>query len=385
MPENRERLFAIITGDFTPFGGMDFGNYALAKYLASRARAEVHLIGHRASEDLIGSPTVKFHRVPRLLKSNFLSAPLLDRVGRRVARAITERGGSVIVNGGNCRWRGICWVHYLHAAHPPEISRPGARAAYRRWTHRIYLSNERRNLLVSQKVVANSLRTKKDLSRFYHVDDDRVCTVYYGADPIRFHPVPSEEKRALRARLGWPQSGEIALFIGALGDRRKGFDRLFDAWAKLSSRGDWTVNLMVVGAGAELAMWKRKVLQGGLADKIRFLGFRRDIPDLINAADVLVHPARYEAYGLVVQEAICSGVPVIVSTQAGVAERLPAQTYDLVLQTEHEAELIEALRNWQQNRSHYLQAIERIRPSFSEYTWERMAEDFFRKVSTYAS
>ncbi|MDK2408772.1 glycosyltransferase [Aphanizomenon sp. PH219] len=54
---------------------------------------------------------------------------------------------------------------------------------------------------------------------------------------------------------------------------------------------------------------------------INFLGFRADVPNLLRAADCLVAPTRYEAYDLGVHEALCCGLPAIVSADAGVDER----------------------------------------------------------------
>ena len=50
----------LVAGDFTPFGGMDAANHALARYLA--ARGEVHLVTHRASADLAALPAITPHR-----------------------------------------------------------------------------------------------------------------------------------------------------------------------------------------------------------------------------------------------------------------------------------------------------------------------------------
>jgi glycosyltransferase involved in cell wall biosynthesis len=58
-------------------------------------------------------------------------------------------------------------------------------------------------------------------------------------------------------------------------------------------------------------------------DRVRFLGFRTDVPEIPSALDGLVHP-RYEAAGLSVHEALCRGLPAIVTACAGVAERYPA-------------------------------------------------------------
>ena len=109
----------------------------------------------------------------------------------------------------------------------------------------------------------------------------------------------------------------MAIFVGALGDRRKGFDVLFEAWRMLVLDPAWDVDLFVAGEGAERDAWIARSKEMGLASRIHFLGFRTDVSSLLAAADVLVHPARYEAYGLGVHEAICQGVPAIVTSAAG--------------------------------------------------------------------
>jgi glycosyltransferase involved in cell wall biosynthesis len=55
------------------------------------------------------------------------------------------------------------------------------------------------------------------------------------------------------------------------------------------------------------------------------LGYREDVATILAASDLLASPTRYEAYGLNVHEAICRGVPALVSRSAGVAERYPPE------------------------------------------------------------
>ncbi|MDK2408773.1 MULTISPECIES: glycosyltransferase family 4 protein [Aphanizomenonaceae] len=50
----------------------------------------------------------------------------------------------------------------------------------------------------------------------------------------------------------------IVTFIGALGDQLKGFDTLFTAWQQLCKSSDWNANLVVIGVGAELPLWKNR-------------------------------------------------------------------------------------------------------------------------------
>ena len=55
------RPWLLVAGDFTPFGGMDAANHALARYLG--ARRDVHLVAHRVAPDVASLPGVRVHRV----------------------------------------------------------------------------------------------------------------------------------------------------------------------------------------------------------------------------------------------------------------------------------------------------------------------------------
>jgi len=79
----------------------------------------------------------------------------------------------------------------------------------------------------------------------------------------------------------------------------------------------WDARLVVVGTGASLPSWRARTVEEGLGDSITFLGFRNDVPDVLAACDLLVSPTRYEAYGLNVQEALCTGLPAIVQRRGG--------------------------------------------------------------------
>ena len=60
----------------------------------------------------------------------------------------------------------------------------------------------------------------------------------------------------------------------------------------------------------------------GVGDRVRLLGVREDIPQLMAAADLLVHPARSETTGTVILEALVNGLPVVASAVCGYAEHV---------------------------------------------------------------
>src|SRR5437899_12363371 len=95
--------YLIVTGNFVKTGGMDRANLALALHLADSGR-EVHLVAFSASGEMLRHPNVRFHRVPKIGDSYLLSDPLLDLVGRTWASKVSQSGGRVVVNGGNCQF-----------------------------------------------------------------------------------------------------------------------------------------------------------------------------------------------------------------------------------------------------------------------------------------
>jgi glycosyltransferase involved in cell wall biosynthesis len=321
---NATRPFLIVAADFVKTGGQDRANYALAEHLAARGH-EVHLVAHRIAPELREGSNITSHLVGKPLNSAFLGEPRLRRKGLTLAPRIQARGGRVIVNGGNCDVADVNWVHYVHAAYRPLLSAPLPHRAVHAVKHRTFLRNERRALRKARLVIANSLRTRDDLIDHLSINPGRISVVHYGIEASVFHPVSDEQKRQLRAALGWDPHRPVATFIGALGDRRKGFDTLFCAWRALSARRDWDPMLAVIGTGRELPAWRERARVCGLDRSIRFMGFRADVPELLRAADVLVAPTRYEAYGLGVHEALCCGLPAIVTRSAGVAEQYPPE------------------------------------------------------------
>jgi glycosyltransferase involved in cell wall biosynthesis len=370
----------LVAGDFTPLGGMDVANLALARHLAARGD-ELHVVAHRVWDDLAQLPHVKVHHVWRPFGRHLLGSPLLAREGQRVWKTLRGRGGRAVANGGNCALADANWVHYLHSAFVPQAGGSGPRRAKQSLTHMRDVAAERRALRDARVVICNSERTRQQAVESHGLDEARVHVVYYGTDDARLVPVTPAARQAARASLGWPADRPLAGFVGALGDRRKAFDTLFEAWLRLCRDAGWDADLVVVGTGAELPAWRDRAAASGAADRIRFLGFRTDVPDILSALDGLVHPARYEAYGLAVHEALCLGIPSIVSKSAGVAERYPRGLHDLLLENPDDPEALAAqLRHWRANLERLREAVVPLSATLRSWTWDRMASAIVNRI-----
>ena len=147
----------------------------------------------------------------------------------------------------------------------------------------------------------NYLETSAVLPLFAH----KCRVVPYGIDRQRFLACDPERARELRERHG---GGPLVLFAGVL-RYYKGLEYLLEAMARVSAR------LIVVGDGPMGPSLRARSQALRLGNKVVFVGAVSDevLPAYYGAADVFVLPAseRSEAFGLVLVEAMSSGVPVI--------------------------------------------------------------------------
>ncbi len=116
---------------------------------------------------------------------------------------------------------------------------------------------------------------------------------------------------ASRAELDTPEDAPLLLALGRL-HRNKAFDVLIEALAALP--GVW---LWLAGAGPEESALRAAAARLGVAERLRFLGWREDAPALLAACDVFVCPSRHEPLGNVVIEAWAQRRPVVAAAAQG--------------------------------------------------------------------
>ncbi|MFT5323127.1 MAG: glycosyltransferase involved in cell wall biosynthesis [Planctomycetaceae bacterium] len=142
-----------------------------------------------------------------------------------------------------------------------------------------------------------------------------VSVVYNGIDPAAWS---RSLDQAQDRPDSFPDSGRIAVAIGRLVDV-KGFDILIRAWQGQNG------HLLIVGDGPLEDKLRALIAQCGLTKNVSLLGFRSDIREILNAADVLVIPSRREGFGYVLAEALLAGCPVVSTDVPAANEILPRQ------------------------------------------------------------
>lgn len=375
-----QKPFLIVAANVIATGGMDRANLAVAEYVA-KLGVELHIVAYSVQQRLLEYPNVTHHKVNKILNSEFLSEPLIDHTGRKVAKSIAARGGRVMVNGGNCKWPDINWVNHVHSADgafPP--SRP-LQKIKRHIDYSVACWNEKRFVPLARTVITSCERTRQDIISHLKVPAEKVIPIYLGMNNDLFRPVTNEERSATRKQFGWPDDQPLAIFVGALGNRRKGFDTLFKAWESLCRESNWDARLLVVGRGAEVPFWQEQINQKGLQEKIQLLGFIDDLPKVVASCDVFVSPSRYEGYSLAAQEAIVSKVPAIVTTKTGFGERYPENLQGLIMQDPDDTEsLVNILRDWRSNMQDYRNKVVPFAESLRGYNWNDMAAAMWETI-----
>jgi glycosyltransferase involved in cell wall biosynthesis len=103
---------------------------------------------------------------------------------------------------------------------------------------------------------------------------------------------------------------------------------------------------------------------------------------VIGASDVMVHPARYEAYGLGVHEAICCGVPAIVSARAGIAELYPPCLADLLIPDVEDARGIAGrLTDWRKDIEGVAARVRPLSDRLRARTWSDMGKEIEQAIT----
>jgi glycosyltransferase involved in cell wall biosynthesis len=152
----------------------------------------------------------------------------------------------------------------------------------------------------------------------------RAALLQAGVEPARIRVVPSgvdlEACRAeagarerLRAEWGWGANDVGVALVGVL-ERRKGHHLLLEAALRAAGQ----LRYVFCGAGSEEAALRAQARP--LGARVRFLGFRTDVADVLAAADVAVLPSLHEGLGVAALEAMAAARPVIASRVGGLGE-----------------------------------------------------------------
>lgn len=161
--------------------------------------------------------------------------------------------------------------------------------------------------------------------------------------------------------------------------RKKGFDLLVDAFARVS-RVEPDLGLVLVGSGAAQEVVRDQVTRLGLADRVHFTGRlgRGQVASVMTHATVFVMPSRVEPFGIVALEAWRARTPVIVSSRGGAGEFVEHGVSGLVVDPEDTAALGAAIEQLTQSEELSERFVVAGHHRVKEFSWDVIREQYVR-------
>lgn len=173
------------------------------------------------------------------------------------------------------------------------------------------------------QLVAVSENIRDTLTSVVGIPGQRITVIPNGIDVSRYEP-DAAARVAARTALG---ISDDELLLGAIGNlyEIKGHTYLIDAFAQLA-RQHPRIRLVIAGRGKQEAALRAQIGQLGLGgEQVRLLGFRDDVPQLLQAFDVFVLPSLSEGTPLAVIEAMASATPIVATDVGGVGVLLAGE------------------------------------------------------------
>ncbi len=209
----------------------------------------------------------------------------------------------------------------IHAAWVDRLSK------YKPWYQKLWLKIDpfHRHIIATEKkmakdknltFIANSPLVKRELMDWYKVPEQQITLIENGINTREFLPSTPLEKMTAKSNLKLSNTKPLVLFVGS-GFERKGAFHLVKAMAILPD-----FQAMIVGHDKQLKKLKRLVEMLNLEDRVHVVGPRHDVKPYLQAADIFCLPSIYDSLPNALLEALCSGLPVVISDGIGISNKV---------------------------------------------------------------
>jgi glycosyltransferase involved in cell wall biosynthesis len=369
----------------SPFLDKSHGSERIVTEWLSHLRGEfdIHIYSQRV-EDL-ERLSFTWHRIPKLPGPhlfNFIWWFAANQIWRWFDRQFRGLQYDLVFSpGANCLDADVISVHILFSEYVRE-NRERLRltqnppSVWPRVLHRrLYYSLA---VFLERWAYRNPETTLIAVSRAAAVSLENFCgregfsVLYAGIDPETFNPEKRVALRQIAREKLELSADQFALLLVGNDWRNKGIPVLLEAFEQLR---DLPLRLFVVSREDSSRCWNL-VREKGLQGRVRFLAPRSDIEFYYAAADTYAGPSLQDAYAMPPAEAMACGLPVIVSSAAGVSEIITDGIDGLILSDPKDALMLATMiRRLFEDEAFRTQLAERAALTARKYTWERNAQE----------
>ncbi len=306
--------FAFASFKYFPYGGLEKDMLRMAECAAARGHEVTILTGKWECSKYPDTPGITVKIIPVSGSSNHARAksfcrnilPVLQEEKFDCATAFNRIPGCDFYFAAD-----NCYAVEMPKKHSNLILKLLPR-------YRTYLALEKGVAGTDSKTVIFYItqHQKPDYAASYGTPEERFILLPPGMNPACRRKDNAEDIRKDKRRELGVSDDEFMLLLVGSNFRQKGGDRAVTALAGLPPEIKAKARLFFAGAD-DPEFCRKLAAKLGVGQNVFFLGARSDVPDLLAASDVLLLPARNEATGTVLVEAISAGVPAICSSDCG--------------------------------------------------------------------
>ncbi|TAF07675.1 MAG: glycosyltransferase family 1 protein [Nostocales cyanobacterium] len=359
----------IVTHKIQKGDGQGRVNYEVATEAINRGH-QLTLLASEIAPELEQNSLVNWIKIPvNTYPSEFIRNFIFAQKSGNWLRQHREEVDFIKVNGAITKGTAdVNAVHFVHSSwweSPVHISRQHRNLyGLYQWLYTgMNAYWEKQAFRQAKVVIAVSTKVADELVNI-GVPRDKIRVIVNGVDLQEFSPGATS-----RQKLGLPENVTLALFAGDIRTTRKNLDTVLQALVKVPN-----LHLAVVGT-TEGSPFPELANSLGISERVHFLGYRRDIAEIMRAVDFFVFPSRYEACSLVLLEALASGLPVITATATGGAELVTPEAGIILPDTDNIDALAAALLSLQDN-SLRQQMGKAARTVAEQHSWTMMAQTY---------
>ncbi len=194
------------------------------------------------------------------------------------------------------------------------------------------------NFLATHLIV-NSHATKKSvINSAPWLNENKISVIYKG---ISLDPYDNQPAVLLAKELGLKEKTKFVTFIGQL-EKRKGIKNLLEAWSLIYSKHEDAI-LLFTGKGPMKSYIEEFINTKSLHAQVKLLGFRNDIPSILQQSYLLTLPSLYEGFGYVLVEAMAARIPTVATNVSSIPEIVDDKKTGLLVPVENPDKLAEAI------------------------------------------
>ncbi|MBM0741366.1 glycosyltransferase family 4 protein [Phormidium sp. CLA17] len=362
----------IVTAIVAKGNGQGRVNYEVAQEAIERGH-QVTLVASSVAPDLYEHPQVQWVSIPA---KRFPSALIREAIfSYKSARWLKQHQAEfdlIKVNGAiTSASSDVNAVHFVHSAWLESNVNPD-RGIRNRNLHGLYhwlystlnTQWEAKAFRNTKVIIAVSEKVKQEIVRL-GIPGESIQVVLNGVDLNEFYP-----GRVDRQALELPGNIPLALFAGDIRTPRKNLDTVLHALVQVPKLH------LVVAAGVEKSPYPQLAEKLCVKERVHFIGYRRDIPKLMQAVDLFVFPSRYEACSLALLEAMASGLPVITAQTTGGSEIVTSDCGVVLSNPDDVQSLTEALNQLMDDPENLYQMGQAARKVAEQYSWQQQAKAY---------